>query len=51
MLEYNYQQVDCQDFQGTVKIQRDPKPEEITIQNLIEKDTVLKNKWTIGLVL
>ena len=43
--EYN------EDFKGTIKFKKDPKTEVIGLHNLIEKETIIKSPWILGIVL
>ena len=49
-LEYNNLS-DFDNFRALLKIKKDPKPENITIDNIIKKDSIIRSKWILGILL
>lgn len=38
-------------FEGILKFKKDPKPEEIKIDKILEKDLIIRSRWILGIVL
>ena len=49
-LEYNDLN-DFNNFRALLKIRKDPKPENVTIDNIIKKDSIIRSKWILGIIL
>ena len=49
-MEFN--EFKCYDeFKGLIKLKKDPKPEQITIHNIIKEQAIIKSKWVLGVIL
>ena len=49
--EYSWTEDNYEDFLGTLNVRKDPKPEQLTFDNVILKESVIKSPWVLGIVL
>ena len=50
MIRYKQAQVNNKDFTAVIKVKKDPKPEEVKKKNIALKNSVVRSRWILGLI-